>query len=80
MKPAFGRGTATVATACLAYIKGTFVETIRCTHCNRKLAEAIYTQLNIKCPRCKTITQKATEPLQSDSKAKERPYAPPHKK
>lgn len=56
------------------------METIRCTNCKRKLAEAIYTQLNIKCPRCKTITQKAVEPLPSDLNVKERPYALPHKK
>ena len=28
------------------------MEEIRCSHCNRKLAEAEYTRLNIKCPRC----------------------------
>ncbi|WP_459951180.1 Com family DNA-binding transcriptional regulator [Denitratisoma sp. agr-D3] len=28
------------------------METIRCGSCNRKLAEADYTRLSIKCPRC----------------------------
>lgn len=53
------------------------METIRCTRCNKKLAEATYTQLSIKCPRCKTLTQKAKEPRPSDLIAPERPYALP---
>ncbi|MCX7172608.1 MAG: Com family DNA-binding transcriptional regulator [Proteobacteria bacterium] len=28
------------------------METIRCGKCNRKLAEAEFTRLAIKCPRC----------------------------
>lgn len=28
------------------------MEEIRCSRCNRKLAEAEYTCINIKCPRC----------------------------
>ncbi len=28
---------------------------IRCGGCNRKLAEGVYTVLNIKCTRCKTM-------------------------
>ncbi|WP_373691443.1 Com family DNA-binding transcriptional regulator [Azonexus sp.] len=37
------------------------MEIIRCGACNRKLAEAEYTRLSIKCPRCGAINQvKAT--------------------
>lgn len=43
---------------------GIFVEEIRCTKCNKKLAEADYRQLAIKCPRCGTLNNlKAVEPL-----------------
>ncbi|MDP1682729.1 MAG: Com family DNA-binding transcriptional regulator [Burkholderiales bacterium] len=28
------------------------MQEIRCAHCAKKLAEADYRQLNIKCPRC----------------------------
>ncbi len=39
------------------------MQTIRCAHCNRKLAEAIYLCLSIKCPRCGALnTLKAGEP------------------
>ncbi|MGQ5525575.1 Com family DNA-binding transcriptional regulator [Chitinimonas sp. PSY-7] len=31
------------------------MQEVRCGHCHRKLAEAIYTRLNIKCPRCGTF-------------------------
>ena len=31
------------------------MEVIRCENCNRKLAEADYTRLAIKCPRCGAI-------------------------
>ncbi|NLC24492.1 MAG: Com family DNA-binding transcriptional regulator [Oxalobacter sp.] len=33
------------------------METIRCGSCNKKLAEAEYTRLAIKCPRCGTHNQ-----------------------
>ena len=33
------------------------METIRCGGCNRKLAEAEYIRLSIKCPRCGAINQ-----------------------
>lgn len=37
---------------------------IRCSNCNKKLAEAEYRRLTIKCPRCGVMnTLKATEPL-----------------
>ncbi|WP_244617524.1 Com family DNA-binding transcriptional regulator [Sulfurimicrobium lacus] len=37
---------------------------VRCGSCNRKLAEAEYIRLSIKCPRCGAINQmKASEPL-----------------
>lgn len=37
---------------------------IRCTSCNRLLAKAKYQQIEIKCPRCKTLNKlKANEPL-----------------
>lgn len=39
------------------------METVRCGACNRKLAEAVFTRLAIKCPRCGTMNQvKAIEP------------------
>ncbi|MDM1545541.1 Com family DNA-binding transcriptional regulator [Ignatzschineria indica] len=28
---------------------------IRCVKCNRKLCEAVFTKLEIKCPRCKAF-------------------------
>ncbi|QDL55948.1 Com family DNA-binding transcriptional regulator [Rhodoferax aquaticus] len=31
------------------------MEVIRCGQCQRKLAEAQYTRLEIKCPRCGTL-------------------------
>ena len=40
------------------------MEIVRCGVCNRKLAEAIFTALSIKCPRCGTFNNlKAIEPL-----------------
>lgn len=33
------------------------MEIIRCGSCNKKLAEAEYTRLSIKCPRCGAINQ-----------------------
>lgn len=37
---------------------------IRCLGCGRLLAKAKYEQLEIKCPRCKTLNKlKAIEPL-----------------
>lgn len=39
------------------------MEEIRCKNCNKKLAEADYNRLEIKCPRCGTFNVlKATEP------------------
>ncbi len=39
------------------------METIRCGHCHKKLAEALYIRLSIKCPRCGTLNLlKAAEP------------------
>lgn len=39
------------------------MEVIRCSSCNKKLAEADYRQLSIKCPRCGAINNlKAVEP------------------
>ncbi|MBU59749.1 MAG: Com family DNA-binding transcriptional regulator [Alcanivorax sp.] len=37
---------------------------IRCTRCHRKLAEAVFTWISIKCPRCGHLNtqQKAHEP------------------
>ncbi|MFZ5582022.1 Com family DNA-binding transcriptional regulator [Azospira sp. APE16] len=36
---------------------------IRCSSCNKKLAEADYRRLAIKCPRCGVMNDlKATEP------------------
>ncbi|TPQ28938.1 Com family DNA-binding transcriptional regulator [Methylomonas koyamae] len=40
------------------------MEIVRCGHCGRKLAEAEFVRLAIKCPRCGTLnTLKAVEPL-----------------
>ncbi|WP_413460235.1 Com family DNA-binding transcriptional regulator [Herbaspirillum huttiense] len=33
------------------------MEEIRCEQCNKKLAEALYVRLIIKCPRCRTLNQ-----------------------
>ncbi|EIG4756814.1 Com family DNA-binding transcriptional regulator [Escherichia coli] len=39
---------------------------IRCRHCNKLLARASFSYLEVKCPRCKTLNQitspSATEP------------------
>ena len=49
---------------------GINVEEIRCSNCNKKLAEADYRRLAIKCPRCGVMnTLKATEPLPSAKSA-----------
>lgn len=39
------------------------MEIIRCIECNRKLAEAEFVRLSIKCPRCGFLNMKAVEPL-----------------
>lgn len=51
------------------------MEVIRCDNCNKKLAEADYRRLAIKCPRCGAMNNlKATEPLSSANSAqKEKP-------
>lgn len=37
---------------------------IRCKCCNRLLAKAVFEQIEIKCPRCKTLNNlKVIEPL-----------------
>lgn len=42
------------------------MEVIRCSGCNKKLAEADYRHLSIKCPRCGMLnTLKAIEPRDS---------------
>ncbi|WP_090322581.1 Com family DNA-binding transcriptional regulator [Nitrosomonas oligotropha] len=33
------------------------MQEIRCGQCNKKLAEAVFIQLNIKCPRCGTLNR-----------------------
>ena len=33
------------------------METVRCGKCSKKLAEAEYVRLSIKCPRCGTMNQ-----------------------
>lgn len=46
------------------------METVRCGSCGKKLAEAEYIRLSIKCPRCGVINQlKVTEPLISMPRA-----------
>ncbi|WP_409521084.1 Com family DNA-binding transcriptional regulator [Methylomonas sp. MS20] len=39
------------------------MEIVRCGQCGRKLAEAEFVRLAIKCPRCGTLNLKAFEPL-----------------
>ncbi|WP_409521090.1 Com family DNA-binding transcriptional regulator [Methylomonas sp. MV1] len=40
------------------------MEIVRCGQCGRKLAEAEFVRLAIKCPRCGTLNNlKAVEPL-----------------
>ncbi len=43
-------------------------EEIRCGHCKRKLAEAVFEQIAIKCPRCGTLNH-----LRAASPTPERP-------
>lgn len=64
MRPAFSQGTATVATAGRSlHAKGISVKEVRCGNCNKKLAEADYSRLVIKCPRCGVMNNlKAVEP------------------
>lgn len=59
---------------------GITVEEIRCSKCNKKLAEADYRLLVIKCPRCGEMnTLKAIEPLiRVPGAQKERPDEPDH--
>jgi phage FluMu protein Com len=46
------------------------MEIVRCGRCNRKLAEAVYTKLSIKCPRCGVLNHlRAIEPLISTPRA-----------
>lgn len=54
---------------------GIIVEEVRCCKCNKKLAEADYRQLVIKCPRCGVMnTLKAIEPpVRVPGAQKERP-------
>jgi phage FluMu protein Com len=56
------------------------MEEIRCSNCNKKLAEADYRQLVIKCPRCGAMnTLKATEPpVSAPGARKVRPDDPVH--
>lgn len=45
------------------HVIGIVVKEIRCCKCNKKLAEADYRQLVIKCPRCGVLNSlKAVEP------------------
>lgn len=44
------------------------MQEIRCGQCNKKLAEADFIQLNIKCPRCGTFNR-----LSAGSALQERP-------
>lgn len=48
------------------------MEVVRCCKCNKKLAEADYIRLAIKCPRCGAINVlKAVEPLYRAPSAQE---------
>ena len=48
-----------------------FNKEIRCGQCCKKLAEGIYSQLSIKCPRCKAFNH-----LKAESPPPERKSAP----
>ncbi|MBV7457343.1 Com family DNA-binding transcriptional regulator [Acidovorax sp. sif1233] len=37
------------------------MQEVRCASCNRKLAEGLFQQLNIKCPRCGTLNSMRVE-------------------
>ncbi|WP_370690878.1 Com family DNA-binding transcriptional regulator [Methylicorpusculum sp.] len=44
------------------------MEIVRCLNCNKKLAEAEFIRLSIKCSRCGAMNQlKATEPLNQEA-------------
>jgi phage FluMu protein Com len=50
---------------------GVIVKEVRCTKCNKKLAEADYRRLAIKCPRCGLMNVlKAIEPPNSAPSAR----------
>ncbi|MDZ7920771.1 Com family DNA-binding transcriptional regulator [Rhodoferax sp.] len=53
------------------------METIRCGQCQRKLAEAQYTRLEIKCPKCGTLNvlRASAADHSSPSPTPERPRA-----
>lgn len=57
------------------------MQTVRCGQCQKKLAEAQYTLLNIKCPRCGTLNLlRASAADHSSQSAKpERPRASSHR-
>ncbi|MCL2162629.1 MAG: Com family DNA-binding transcriptional regulator [Betaproteobacteria bacterium] len=42
------------------------METVRCGQCRKKLAEADYRHLAIKCPRCGTLNMLKAESLQPE--------------
>ena len=53
------------------------MESIRCSHCNRLLARASEVKaLEIKCPRCKTITSLRATRLPSECPAPTVPERP----
>lgn len=55
------------------------LQEIRCGRCNKKLAEAIYSRLNIVCPRCRTLNQlSATSAVQERQPSVEPIDARPH--
>lgn len=53
------------------------METVRCGQCQRKLAEAQYTRLEIKCPKCGTLNvlRASAADHSSPSPTPERPRA-----
>jgi phage FluMu protein Com len=55
------------------------METIRCGQCNRKLADADYTRLAIKCPRCGTINHVTAASRPSVRPERLAPPPPPKK-
>jgi phage FluMu protein Com len=56
------------------------MEVIRCGSCNKKLAEADYLRLSIKCPRCRTLNQRKAASLPPERRGASIRKETPHEK
>lgn len=45
------------------------MQEVRCSGCGKLLAKAIFTALEIKCPRCKTIFNKLSTPSAANARS-----------